>query len=361
MRFEVAYDNSTFVGFLMENMVEELVTAVLLTGPRRAAASWATSGARVIALITLPMSLGITLLAMVPLGMTLNSSTLIGLLLSIGRLVDDSIIDMHSIERHLRMGKSPKEAAIDGITEVQARRAGHRLHAVPGAAAARLLRRHRAVHVRGDRVDASSCPCSPRRWSSFTLAPVLAAALFRRTRGGTSAASRLQRWVLDPCQRFLERLEARYRRSLALVDPEPVRGASPDRWRSCSWAWRSIPRIGSEMMPLADVSQAFVQLEATPGTSFARTSEIAAEIERLLLKQPEVVKVSSEVGFEPGGTYFTGYSMGSVNSAFMMLTLRRFLAAGARRLAGDRRGARRGAADDPRHPPAHDQGDGQPT
>ena len=75
------------------------------------------------------------------------------------------------------------------------------------------------------------------------------------------------------------------------------------------------------MMPLADVSQAFVQLEATPGTSFARTSEIAAQIEQLLLKQPEIVKVSSEVGFEPGGTYFTGYSMGSVNSAFMMLTL----------------------------------------
>jgi multidrug efflux pump subunit AcrB len=60
------------------------------------------------------------------------------------------------------------------------------------------------------------------------------------------------------------------------------------------------------MMPLADVSQAFVQLEASPGTSFARTSEIAAEVDRLLLKQPEVVKGSSEVGLEPGGTYCTG-------------------------------------------------------
>ena len=65
------------------------------------------------------MSLGITLLAMVPLCMSLNRSTLIGLLLSMGRLVEDSIIDVHSIERHLRMGKSSKEAAVDGITEVQ--------------------------------------------------------------------------------------------------------------------------------------------------------------------------------------------------------------------------------------------------
>jgi HAE1 family hydrophobic/amphiphilic exporter-1 len=81
------------------------------------------------------------------------------------------------------------------------------------------------------------------------------------------------------------------------------------------------PKIGSEMMPLGDVSQAFVQLEAAPGTSFARTNEIAAAVERLLMKQPEIVKVSSEVGFEPGGTYFTGYSMGAVNSALMMLTL----------------------------------------
>ena len=72
-----------------------------------------------ISVITIPISLGMALLAMVPLGMTLNSSTLIGLLLSIGRLVDDSIIDIHSIERHLRMGKSPKEAAIDGISEVR--------------------------------------------------------------------------------------------------------------------------------------------------------------------------------------------------------------------------------------------------
>src|SRR3970282_764161 len=128
------------------------------------------------------------------------------------------------------------------------------------------------------------------------------------------------RWLLDPSQRALERLEGGYGRSLG--------GALRHRLTVLCVALATVlvgvalsPRIGSEMMPLADVSQAFAQLEATPGTSFGRTSEIAAEIERLLQKQPELVKVSSEVGFEPGGTYFTGYSMGSVNSAFMMITL----------------------------------------
>jgi AcrB/AcrD/AcrF family len=118
LRFEIAYDNATFVGFLMDNMIEELGMAVFLTG-LAVLLFLGNVRATVIALITLPMSLAISLLAMVPLGMTLNSSTLIGLLLSVGRLVDDSIIDVHSIERHLRMGKSPKDAAVDGITEVQ--------------------------------------------------------------------------------------------------------------------------------------------------------------------------------------------------------------------------------------------------
>ncbi|MCV4809651.1 efflux RND transporter permease subunit, partial [Escherichia coli] len=74
--------------------------------------------ATLISMITIPISLSMAVLALIPMGMTLGSSTLIGLLLSIGRLVDDSIIDIHAIERHLRMGKDPRTATIDGITEV---------------------------------------------------------------------------------------------------------------------------------------------------------------------------------------------------------------------------------------------------
>ena len=98
LRFEVAYDNSTFVGFLMENMVEELVIAVLLTGLVVLLFLGNMRGT-LISVITIPISLGMALLAMVPFGMTLNSSTLIGLLLSIGRLVDD-------IARHAEQGST---------------------------------------------------------------------------------------------------------------------------------------------------------------------------------------------------------------------------------------------------------------
>jgi HAE1 family hydrophobic/amphiphilic exporter-1 len=319
LRFEVAYDNSRFVGSLMANMAEELILAVVLTGLVVLVFLGNVRGT-LISVITIPVSLGMALLAMVPLGMTLNSSTLIGLLLSIGRLVDDSIIDIHSIERHLRMGKSPKQAAIDGIGEVRLA-----VLAITFMLCVALL----PLAFSGGIVQfmfegivwAIILALLASALVSFTLTALLAAHLFRPHRADAGRARRrLERWLLDPCQRALDRLEARYRTGLGW--------SLRNRFTVLAGAIAAIlvgvalyPRIGSEMMPLADVSQAFVQLEATPGTSFARTSEIAAEVERLLLRQPEIVTVSSEVGFEPGGTYFTGYSMGSVSSAFMMVTL----------------------------------------
>ena len=315
----MAYDNSTFVGFLMNNMIEELVLAVLLTGIVVLFFLGNVRGT-LISVITIPISLGMALLAMVPFGMTLNSSTLIGLLLSIGRLVDDSIIDIHSIERHLRMGKSPKDAAVDGISEVRLA-----VLAITFMLCVALL----PLAFSGGIVQfmfegivwAIILALLASALVSFTLTAVLAANLFKPHREeAEERGGRFQGWVLDPFLRFLERLEERYRASLAW--------SIANRFVVVGGAIAVIlvgvalyPKIGSEMMPLADVSQAFVQLETTPGTSFARTSEIAEEVERLLMKQPEIVKVSSEVGFEPGGTYFTGYSMGSVNSAFTMITL----------------------------------------
>src|SRR5262249_7295687 len=85
--------------------------------------------------------------------------------------------------------------------------------------------------------------------------------------------------------------------------------------------------IGSEMMPLADVGQAFAVLEAQPGTSFAQTQAMTRRFEQILLKQPEVRQVATEVGYEgpplvPGSTYFTGYAMGFTNGATSLITLK---------------------------------------
>ncbi len=83
--------------------------------------------------------------------------------------------------------------------------------------------------------------------------------------------------------------------------------------------------IGSEMMPLADVGQAYGVLEMAPGTSFAGTRRATIALEKIMSRYPEIEKVSTEIGaesvFESFSPNYTGYAMPQVNGATMMITL----------------------------------------
>src|SRR6266536_3501298 len=73
----------------------------------------------VIISIAIPLSLLLTLVAMYMLGQTLNVFTLGGLALAVGRLVDDSIVELENINRHLNMPGNPrKRAVLDAAREV---------------------------------------------------------------------------------------------------------------------------------------------------------------------------------------------------------------------------------------------------
>jgi len=63
--------------------------------------------------------------------------------------------------------------------------------------------------------------------------------------------------------------------------------------------------IGSEMMPLADVGQAYGVLELQPDLSFAENERITSRVEKLMLKHPEIEHVSTEIGVDPGGLIST--------------------------------------------------------
>src|SRR5262249_18510145 len=74
--------------------------------------------ATVIASLALPMSLVGTFAAMSLLGFSLNNLTLMALTLSVGFVVDDAIVVLENIVRHLEMGEGPFEAAMNGSREI---------------------------------------------------------------------------------------------------------------------------------------------------------------------------------------------------------------------------------------------------
>jgi multidrug efflux pump subunit AcrB len=72
----------------------------------------------VVAAVALPLSIVPTFAAMHLLGFTLNTVTLLSLSLVIGVLVDDAIVEVENISRHLRLGKSPYRAAMEAADEI---------------------------------------------------------------------------------------------------------------------------------------------------------------------------------------------------------------------------------------------------
>jgi len=323
IHFDIAYDNAHFVGILFKNMFEELGIAILLTGIAVLFFLGEWRGT-LISLTTIPLSLAMAILLLIPMGMTLNSSTLIGLLLVIGRLVDDSIIDIHAVERHLRMGKDSRTATIDGITEVRL--------AVIAATLMLCLALLPLLFTGGIVQQMFVGLVWPIIFGllasmlvSFTLTSVMAAALLK---SHEELAQERSGWLyvrmLNPVQRQLDRLDRGYERLIRwMLQHRFVNMARILATIIVGFGFYFF--IGSEMMPLADVGQAYGVLEMQPGTSFAATEQSVQQVEKIILKHPEIEKVSTEVGaesaFESTGAYYTGYAMPSVNAATFMITL----------------------------------------
>ncbi|POO51780.1 efflux RND transporter permease subunit [Agrobacterium rosae] len=117
LRLQVVSDASIAI----EESVEQ-VQATLIEGAALAVAivflflnSWRST---VITALTLPIAMLGTLAVIDALGFTLNTMTLLALTLSIGILVDDAIVVRENITRHLHMGKSHLQAALDGTQEI---------------------------------------------------------------------------------------------------------------------------------------------------------------------------------------------------------------------------------------------------
>jgi multidrug efflux pump subunit AcrB len=74
--------------------------------------------ATLITAIALPLSIIPTFAVHMMLGYTLNNMTLLALALAVGNLVDDAVVEIENLDRHMAMGKTPRQAAFDSSAEV---------------------------------------------------------------------------------------------------------------------------------------------------------------------------------------------------------------------------------------------------
>ena len=111
------FDQSLFVKAAIKGVISEALIAALLTAAMVLLflGNWRTT---LIIALTIPLSILSSILALQVMGETLNLMTLGGLALSVGILVDQAIVTIENIERHLHMGTELKEAILVGAGEI---------------------------------------------------------------------------------------------------------------------------------------------------------------------------------------------------------------------------------------------------
>ncbi|GIL41823.1 efflux RND transporter permease subunit [Roseiterribacter gracilis] len=117
VRFETVFRGVDFVQHSYDASVEALV---LGAGLAILVVLWFLGDwrATVIAAVAMPLSMIPTFIAMQALGFTLNGITMLALALVTGILVDDAIVEIENIVRHIRMGKRPYQAALEAADEI---------------------------------------------------------------------------------------------------------------------------------------------------------------------------------------------------------------------------------------------------
>lgn len=117
LKFEVPFDSSIFTEKATDSVMEDLVFAIILVSLVMLVFLHGLRNAFIV-MIAIPISIVISFLGMYLLGYTLNIMTLLSMSLVIGILVDDAIVVLENIYRHMEMGKNKVQATLDGRSEI---------------------------------------------------------------------------------------------------------------------------------------------------------------------------------------------------------------------------------------------------
>jgi HAE1 family hydrophobic/amphiphilic exporter-1 len=285
--------------------------------------------ATIIVALAIPTSIICTFLPVgLGLGFTLNMMVLLGLALSVGILIDDSIVVLENIQRHLDSGEQPVAAAYNGRTEIGAAAVAITMVDVVVFVPVALMGGIVGQFFYAFGLTVATCTLFSLM-VSFTLTPSLAAWWFvRRDRaeGITGPLRRAIQWFFDAWDHNFQRLERGYRKLLA--------GAVGHPWLTVLVAYGALiatmllilPHLGGGLFPQTDQGMVIVDVESSPGTRLSYTDALVQTIEARLAdrqKYPEIQSMSATVG-QLGSSAVFGQTNGSqYGNIFLQLTKRR--------------------------------------
>jgi HAE1 family hydrophobic/amphiphilic exporter-1 len=235
--------------------------------------------------LTLPISLIGTLTVISLLGFTLNTMTMLALTLSVGILIDDAIVVRENITRHLHMGKSHIQAALDGTKEI-----GLAVLATTLSIVAVFLPLAFMDGIIGKFFLQFGVTVSVAvlisLFVSFTLDPMLSSVWYDPHSQPDAKRGPIGR-LIGLFDKGFDKLSHGYRAVLGWSLRHRIITMLV-ALMSFGSSFLLFPMVGAEFMPAADNSQIQVDLETRSGSSTAYTAVKAHQVEALLAAMPEV-------------------------------------------------------------------------
>lgn len=266
-------------------------------------------------LIAIPSAMVPTFIGMWYFGFSLNLMTLLGLSLVVGILVDDSIVVLENIYRHLEMGKDKRTAALDGRNEIGFTAIAITLVDVvvflplslAGGLIGNILKEYALVVVFSTLMSL---------FVAFTLTPLLAsrwgkvAHLSRENLWG-----RMNLWF----ESLIDNLRDAYSKILhwSLIHKRYV---FLTIFVLIIGSIALIPAgfVGTAFIPTSDRGELNIQIDMASETPLKETNQAVTKVEKIVMAHPEVVNVFSNVGTQQGASMGTS---GASNSNLAELTV----------------------------------------
>ncbi len=289
----IAEDSTYFINTSLDettrNILEGILTTsiILLLFLRR----WRSS---LIVLIAIPTSIISTFFMMYMFKFTFNIVSLLGIAMCVGILVDDSIVILENIDRHIKMGKAPKTAAIDGRREIGLAAVAITLCDVVVFAPVAFM-----TDIVGQFLkEFGLTVVFATLFSllvSFTLTPMLAAFMHKReaVRHSDKPEKKPGRFT-----QFFDRIVIhRYRRLLVW--------SLGNRWKILALVIAGIiisvlmipaGLVQAEFLPVIDQGKLTVDMNLTPWSTLKQTQAKVEEVENYLKSIPEVTDYLSIIG-----------------------------------------------------------------
>ena len=292
LRIEVAQDTTTFTRNAISSVLTDLLLAILLVSLVILLFLHNVRNALIV-MIVVPVSLVASFIGMRLFGFTLNMMSLLALSLVIGVLVDDAIVVIENVYRHMEMGKNRVRATWDAMNEIGITVISVTMVLVvvflpiifTNSLVSDILRQFCAVIVIAILFSLLA---------ALTLVPLLTSRLgnvqpLRRD----SFIGRMLSGFEEGISRFAERISMvtrrglSHRRTLALIVIVLMAGVM---------ALFPLGFINFEFQPYMDRHECIIQLEMPKDISMEESNKLVRKAEDWLMQRPEVEKVVTMVG-----------------------------------------------------------------